>query len=226
MDFASSIVKKEDTNWRPLILNVQCEQVLLTEVPSVLSLYPFDIISPGGGILSKGYEILAEDRTHKGRLREGDVKTITLVDEHAMLCSYSNLAYVEYLGCSTRNGCRLDKCNWKGKNHFEWHRQPERQFQSRTNATPSSIMTELINSAKVLSKTSNTSTNQVQPYFTRFASNLETIQNAIKYNRKQNYTSVNEFEKDNIDKENYKPNSLESETINSADKNMKIYYLK
>ncbi|KAF0531641.1 hypothetical protein F8M41_011838 [Gigaspora margarita] len=67
MDFASSIVKKEDTNWRPLILNVQCVQAPLTEVPSVLSLYPFDIISPGGSILSIGYEILAEDRTHKGR---------------------------------------------------------------------------------------------------------------------------------------------------------------
>ncbi|KAF0531640.1 hypothetical protein F8M41_011838 [Gigaspora margarita] len=92
MDFASSIVKKEDTNWRPLILNVQCVQAPLTEVPSVLSLYPFDIISPG--------------------------------------------AYVEYLGCSTRNV--VAQINELEGSH---HSASKQTNQPVTNATPSSIMT-------------------------------------------------------------------------------------
>ncbi len=56
-------------DWHPLLPNIQYMQVVLTEVPSVLDLYLFDVMSPGGGNLSKGYEILAQDSTHKGRVR-------------------------------------------------------------------------------------------------------------------------------------------------------------
>ncbi|CAG8645349.1 788_t:CDS:2, partial [Gigaspora rosea] len=119
----------------------------LTEIPSVLDLYIFDITSPGGGKLCEGYEILA--------IREGDVKTITLVDENVVQLSDSRFAYVEYLGCSAR----------------------------------------LMNNSKILDTISNTPANQVQPTSTRFAPNLESIQNALKYNKKLCHPSISEFEK-------------------------------
>ncbi|RIB20034.1 hypothetical protein C2G38_2180343 [Gigaspora rosea] len=122
-------------------------QVPLTEIPSVLDLYIFDITSPGGGKLCEGYEILA--------IREGDVKTITLVDENVVQLSDSRFAYVEYLGCSAR----------------------------------------LMNNSKILDTISNTPANQVQPTSTRFAPNLESIQNALKYNKKLCHPSISEFEK-------------------------------
>ncbi|KAG9305163.1 hypothetical protein G9A89_010671 [Geosiphon pyriformis] len=56
------------------------------------------------------------------------------------------------------------------------------------------ILAELMNNAKILS-TSNRFANQVQPISARFASNLETIQNALKYEKKLRYPSVLKFEK-------------------------------
>ncbi|CAG8797556.1 9345_t:CDS:2, partial [Dentiscutata erythropus] len=88
--------------WRPLLPNLRCIQVPLTEVPSVLDLYTFDTTSPGGSRLGEGYKILPENCTNKYQVHEGDVKTITLVDEHAKQLYESIFAYVEYLGCSAR----------------------------------------------------------------------------------------------------------------------------
>ncbi|CAG8704589.1 2320_t:CDS:2, partial [Dentiscutata heterogama] len=86
--------------WYPLLPNIQCMQVPLTNIPLVLDLYTFDVISSGGGALGEGYEILSQDRINKGRLCEGDVKTITLVVKHAKQLSNSKFSYTEYLGCS------------------------------------------------------------------------------------------------------------------------------
>src|SRR2546421_10984862 len=52
-----------------------------------------------------------------------------------------------------------------------------------------------MNNAKILSLSLNTPANQVQPTSTRFAPNLEAIQNALKYDRKLHFPSVLEFEK-------------------------------
>lgn len=52
-----------------------------------------------------------------------------------------------------------------------------------------------MNNAKILSVTSNIPANQIQPTSTRFAPNLEVIQNALKYDKKLYYPSVLEFEK-------------------------------
>ncbi|RIB07415.1 hypothetical protein C2G38_2147582 [Gigaspora rosea] len=92
---------KSSVVWRPLLSNLRCIQVPLTEVPSVLNLYTFDITSPG----------------------------------------------------------------------------------------------ELINNSKIFSTTLNTPANQAQPTFTRFTPNLESIQNALKYDKKLHYPSISEFEK-------------------------------
>ena len=67
----------------------------------MLDLYTFDTMSLGGSKLGEGYEILPEDYTHKGQVRERDVKAIMLVNENAKQCSYSKNAYTEYIGCST-----------------------------------------------------------------------------------------------------------------------------
>ncbi|CAG8646658.1 5773_t:CDS:2 [Dentiscutata erythropus] len=90
--------------WRPLLLNLRCIQVPLTQVPSVLDLYSFDTISSGGSNLGEGYTILSQDCTNRGRLCDGDVKSITLIDEDATQLTKSKLAYVEYLGYSIRKG--------------------------------------------------------------------------------------------------------------------------
>ncbi|CAG8779824.1 391_t:CDS:2, partial [Racocetra persica] len=45
----------------------------------------------------------------------------------------------------------------------------------------------LINNSKILDTTFNIPANQVQPIFTQFAPNLESIQNAFKYNKKSYY---------------------------------------
>ncbi|CAG8631869.1 958_t:CDS:2, partial [Dentiscutata heterogama] len=63
------------------------------EIPSVLNLYIFDTTSPRGSRLSEGYKILPENCTNKW-----DLKTITLVDEHAKQLYESIFAYVKYLG--------------------------------------------------------------------------------------------------------------------------------
>ncbi|CAG8780269.1 36437_t:CDS:1, partial [Racocetra persica] len=53
--------------WHPLLPNLQCIQVPLTEVSSVLDLYTLDTISPGGSRLGEDYEILPENCTNKCR---------------------------------------------------------------------------------------------------------------------------------------------------------------
>ncbi|CAG8455685.1 19517_t:CDS:2 [Dentiscutata erythropus] len=70
-------------------------QVPLTNIPLVLDLYTFDMVLSGGGTLGRGYEILSQDHTNKGWLREGDVKTITLVNESVKQLSNSKFAYME-----------------------------------------------------------------------------------------------------------------------------------
>ncbi|CAG8544888.1 12250_t:CDS:2, partial [Ambispora gerdemannii] len=197
----SSIIKPKTKSivWRLLLPNVRCMQVPLTEVASVLDLYTFDIMSLGGGKLGDGYKILPENYTYKSRIREGDVKAITL------------------------NGCHKDKCNWKGHivvllnkllnfcniecsgdhdpDHI-WqksHRMAtsvRKTISSRaTNTTPSVMATEFMNNAKILNINPSTPANHVQPIFTQFAPNLEAIQNALKYDKKLHYPSALEFEK-------------------------------
>ncbi|KAG9289617.1 hypothetical protein G9A89_014352 [Geosiphon pyriformis] len=112
---STSSIETKKAIWRPLLSTIRCIQVPLIEVPSVLDLYMFDTVSLGGGSLCNGYKILDHDCIHKKRVREGDVKAITLVNEDANKNSNSKLAYVEYLGCSNRNGCHKTKCNWKGR---------------------------------------------------------------------------------------------------------------
>ncbi|CAG8461465.1 9879_t:CDS:10 [Dentiscutata heterogama] len=220
---STSYIIKPKIIWRPLLPNIQCIQVPLTNVPSILDLYTFDVVSSGGGALNEGYEILPQDRTNKGRLREGDVKTITLVNEYANQLSNSTFAYTEYLGCSMRNGCRKGKCDWKGRivvpqdkplnlcnieyrgSHDPEHvrKKPLRMANSvrktitkrATNVTPSIMATELMDGAKILSTTIDTPKNQAQPTSTRFVPNLEAIQNALKYDKKLNYPSILEYEK-------------------------------
>ena len=94
--------KTKSIIWRPLLPNIRCTQVPLTEVASVLDLYTFDTMSLGGSKLGEGYEILPKDCTHKSQVRERDVKAITLVDEYAKQCSCSKNTYTEYIGCSTQ----------------------------------------------------------------------------------------------------------------------------
>ena len=94
--------KAKSIIWRPLLPNLRCMQVPLTEVASVLDLYTFDTMSLGGSKLCEGFEILPQDRTHKGWIREGDVKAITLVNESAKQRSRSKNVYTEYIGCSIR----------------------------------------------------------------------------------------------------------------------------
>ncbi|CAG8518113.1 3960_t:CDS:2 [Gigaspora rosea] len=92
--------------WRPLLPNLQCIQVPLTEIPSVLDLYIFDTILSRGGRLGEGYEILAKDYKNRRQVREGDVKKIILVDEYAKQLNNPKFAY---------NGCCEGKCDWKGR---------------------------------------------------------------------------------------------------------------
>ncbi|KAG9302663.1 hypothetical protein G9A89_007367 [Geosiphon pyriformis] len=99
---STSSIETKKAIWRPLLSTIRCIQVPLIEVPSVLDLYMFDTVSLGGGSLCNGYKILDHDCIHKKRVREGDVKAITLVNEDANKNSNSKLAYVEYLGCSNR----------------------------------------------------------------------------------------------------------------------------
>ncbi|CAG8685393.1 8124_t:CDS:2, partial [Ambispora gerdemannii] len=146
---STSIIKSKAKSivWQPLLPNIQCIQVSLTEMLSVLDLYMFDITLLGGDNLSKGYEILPKNCIYKGRVRQGDVKAITLVDKNAKQCFRLKNAYMEYLGCSTWNDCRKDRCNWKdcivvlqdkllNLCNIEYH--------------------EFMNNAKILSITSNT----------------------------------------------------------------------
>ncbi|RIB17966.1 hypothetical protein C2G38_2037297 [Gigaspora rosea] len=169
---------KSSIVWRPLLPNFRCTQVPLTKVPSVLDLYTFDTISPGGNKLSEGYKILPEDCRNRSWVHEGDMKTITLVDEHAKELSKSKFAYVEYLGCSTRNGCDKGKCNWKGHIsvlqdkplnlcNLEYHENHDldhirKKLLRMSNSVRKTITKrELINNSKVLGTTINTLANQV-----------------------------------------------------------------
>ncbi|CAG8509683.1 13176_t:CDS:2, partial [Racocetra fulgida] len=58
-----------------------------------------------------------------------------------------------------------------------------------------SIFAYLMNHSKILDTTSNTLANQVQLTSTRVAPNLESIQNALKYDKKLFHPSTSEFEK-------------------------------
>ncbi|CAG8747642.1 13817_t:CDS:2 [Gigaspora rosea] len=64
LSLSTNSTVKSKIVWRPLLPNLQCIQVSLTEVPFVLDLYSFDTISSGGGNLSKGYTILFQDCTN------------------------------------------------------------------------------------------------------------------------------------------------------------------
>ncbi|CAG8706281.1 27726_t:CDS:2, partial [Dentiscutata erythropus] len=105
---------KSKIAWHLLFSNLRCIQVPLTEVSLVIDLYIFDTVSSGGGSFSEGYTVLSQDCTNNGRLCEGDIKSITLIDENAKCLSNLTLAYIKYLKYSARNGCRKGKCNWKG----------------------------------------------------------------------------------------------------------------
>ncbi|CAG8509005.1 15478_t:CDS:2, partial [Gigaspora rosea] len=148
----------------------------------------FDIISSGTGTLGGGYEILSQDRTNKGRLREGDIKTITLIDEHAKQLSNSIFAYTE-MGAA--------KANATGKTKpLRMASSVKKTITNRTTSiTPSMLAAELMNVAKILSITDTTPENQAQPTSTRFVPNLEAIQNALKYDKKLHYPNVLEYEK-------------------------------
>ncbi|RIB09831.1 hypothetical protein C2G38_2207728 [Gigaspora rosea] len=76
LSLSTNSTVKSKIVWRPLLPNLQCIQVSLTEVPFVLDLYSFDTISSGGGNLSKGYTILFQDCTNNGRLRDEDHQQI------------------------------------------------------------------------------------------------------------------------------------------------------
>ncbi|CAG8505766.1 3692_t:CDS:2 [Racocetra persica] len=81
----------------------------LTEVPSVLDLYTFNMTSPRGNKLSKSYQILPKDCRNRNQVREGNVKTIILVDEHAKQLSILTFVYAKYLGCFARVCSIIDK---------------------------------------------------------------------------------------------------------------------
>ncbi|CAG8696157.1 15077_t:CDS:2, partial [Gigaspora rosea] len=180
---------KSSVVWRPLLSNLRCIQVPLTEVPSVLNLYTFDITSPGGR-----------------KVRKGGIKKIMLVDEYLKQLYNPTFAYIEYLGCSARNGCCKNKCDWKGQKNTTNVEFSKKTITNRAaNITPSILATELINNSKIFSTTLNTPANQAQPTFTRFTPNLESIQNALKYDKKLHYPSISEFEKVNKETTSFQP---------------------
>ncbi|RIB13245.1 hypothetical protein C2G38_2198395 [Gigaspora rosea] len=164
-------------------------------------LYTFDVISSGGGILSGSYKVLSQDRMNKGRLCEGDVKTITIVNEHARKLSNSTFVYTEYLGYKPLNLCDVEYHGSHDPDHvrkklLRMANSVRKTITNRAaNITPSILATELMNSAKILSTIVTTPKNQAQPTSTWFVSNLEAIQNALKYDKKQHYPSVSEYEK-------------------------------
>ncbi|KAF0508129.1 hypothetical protein F8M41_018831 [Gigaspora margarita] len=130
-----------------------------------------------------------------------------------------------------KNGCKKGKCNWKGHisvlqdkplnlcnleyhgNHDLDHIQKKPLQMSNSvrktitkrvaNTTPSMLASELINNSKILDTTINTLANQVQPTSTRFTPNLESIQNALKYDKKLHHPSISEFEKVRSIMDNY-----------------------
>ncbi|CAG8791059.1 7724_t:CDS:2, partial [Gigaspora rosea] len=186
--------------WYPLFSNLRYIKVPLIEVPSVIDLYTFDTVSSGGGSLSKGYTILSQDCTNNGRLREENIKSITLIDKDSKYLSNSILAYVEYLKCSARG-----KCNWKG--HIAVFKDKLLNLcdiECRGNHDPDHVRKKPYQIAKVIrkeiaSRSTNTMLSMLatvlQPISSRFTSNLEAIQNALKYDKKLHYPSALEFEK-------------------------------
>ncbi|CAG8742868.1 3744_t:CDS:2, partial [Gigaspora rosea] len=170
----------------------------------------------------EGYKILPEDCRNRSWMCKGDVKTITLVDEYAKELFKSKFAYIEYLGCSTWKGHILvlqDKplnlCNLEyHENHdLDYIRKKPLQISNSVrktitkrvaNTTPSMLasnfnliilFSQFLNNSKILDTTINTPANQVQPTSTRFTPNLESIQNALKYDKKLYHPSISEFEK-------------------------------
>ncbi|CAG8447588.1 19596_t:CDS:2, partial [Gigaspora rosea] len=135
------------------------------------------------------------------KLRDRDVKSITLVDKDAAQVSISKLAYIEYFGCSTRMVAIKANAIGKAVSRKKTYRMAKvirKEITSKsTNVTPSILATEFMNNAKISSTISSTPANQVQPVSTRFMPNLEAIQNALKYNKKLYHPSALEFEKVN-----------------------------
>ncbi|CAG8772110.1 7438_t:CDS:2, partial [Cetraspora pellucida] len=137
-------------------------------------------------------------------VREGDIKTITLVNKDMKQLSDSTFAYVEYLGCSARNGCNKSKCNWKGRIsvlkdkplnlcNIECYGNHDPEYIRKKPLRMSNSVRKTITN-KVANITPSMLTT-AQPTSTRFASNLESIQNALKYNKKFYHPSISEFEK-------------------------------
>ncbi len=54
--------------WTALLPNVQCTQVALSDIPTILDSYPFDITSPGGAHFGSGYGVHPQHCTNKGRV--------------------------------------------------------------------------------------------------------------------------------------------------------------
>ncbi|RIB01586.1 hypothetical protein C2G38_2230372 [Gigaspora rosea] len=161
---------------------------------------------------------------------KGDVKTITLVDEYAKELFKSKFAYIEYLGCSTWGHILvlqdkpLNLCNLEyHENHdLDYIRKKPLQISNSVrktitkrvaNTTPSMLasnfnliilFSQFLNNSKILDTTINTPANQVQPTSTRFTPNLESIQNALKYDKKLYHPSISEFEKVRSIMDNYK----------------------
>ncbi|CAG8712744.1 23807_t:CDS:2, partial [Gigaspora rosea] len=155
---------KSNTVWRPLFSNLWYIQVPLTETPSVLDLYTFDTISPGGGECNwKGHISVPKDKP-------------------------LNLCNIE---CHRNHDPEHVR-----KKTLRISNSVRKTIANRVaNVTPSMLATELMNNSKILDTTSNTPLNHVQLTSTRFAPNLESIQNALKYDKKLHHPSVSELEK-------------------------------
>ncbi|CAG8799681.1 18092_t:CDS:2, partial [Gigaspora rosea] len=150
-------------------------QVPLTNIPSVLDLHTFDVISPGGGTLSKGMGVAKTYCNWIGRIA-------VLQDKPLNLCN------IEYHGNHDPDYLRTKP--------LQIANSVRKTITNRTaSVTPSILATELMNGAKILSITDTTPKNQVQPTSTRFVPNFETILNALKYDKKLHNPSVLEYEK-------------------------------
>ncbi|RIB15404.1 hypothetical protein C2G38_2192440 [Gigaspora rosea] len=199
--------------WCPLLPNFQCIQVPLTEIPSVLNLYIFDTILSGGGRLGEGGFLLFPIK-----VREEDVKKLyfkKLVGEYLSVESYVGEVIVSEIIRTRRIHGMLcsGKCDWKGHIsvlqdkslnlcNIECHgyhdpdhiRKKPLCISNSIRKTITNRTSKLMNNSKVLSTTLDTLSNQVQPTSTRFVPNFESIQNALKYNKKLYYPSISDFD--------------------------------
>ncbi|KAF0459944.1 hypothetical protein F8M41_000640 [Gigaspora margarita] len=155
-------------------------QVPFTDIPLVLDLCIFDIISSGGGTLSEGYEILSQDHTNKGQN-----------GYHKGKCNWKGRIVVP-------QNKPLNLCNieYHGNHNLEhvWTKplrmasSVRKTITNRTTSVTPSILAAGYKENFYLK-------NQAQLTSTRFVPNLEAIQNALKYDKKLYYPSVLEYEK-------------------------------